>query len=207
MGPPALPSDPELRERAAEILARGEYQQYRNDERAWIDFYGQLYDWYSAVWDRLQALQSESPLLYWTILAGLFGLAVLLLVHVVWTVRIALRAGAPESDPVDTPRERDLRGEAERLAAAGHFLEAARRYQLACLELLIARGDLELRRSDPNSTLRQRLTASALPASMHPEFRACLDSLEAHWFRDREDDPELYRSWRSLHGALQDQFG
>ena len=203
----SVPSDAELRERAAEILARTEYAAYRVDERAWADFYTQLYELYLELWKWLEALHTESPALYWTILAALFAVAVSLLLHMVWTIRIALRAAPPASPRAASDRPADLRARAEALAGAGHFLAAAHCYQLACLDLLIARGGLELRRSDPNTTLRARLAESALPESERDRFCAQLDALEAQWFRDREDDPHLYRAWRDLDGSLRGALG
>lgn len=202
----SVPSDAQLRERASEILARSEYAQYRVDEGAWMDFYRRLDGLYLELWERLQALHIESPALYWAILAGLFGIAVLLLVHMIWTIRIALRTSPPPDAP-EPVRGSDWGVKAEELAAAGHFLDAARCYQLASLELLIARGRLELRRSDPNPTLRERVAESALPQRAQAEFRVALDALEAQWFRDREDDPDLFRAWRSLHGSLREALG
>jgi len=203
----SVPGDAELRGRAADILARGEYAQYRVDERAWMDFYSHLNDAYLALWERLEALHADAPALYWAILAGLLGVAVLLIVHMVWTIRIALRTAAPPEAPPPSVAGTELRERAEALGATGQFLDAARCYQLACLELLIARGSLELRRSDPNPTLRERLAASDLSPRTREEFRAQLDALEAQWFRDREDDPDLFRAWRSLHGSLRGALG
>jgi hypothetical protein len=92
--------------------------------------------------------------------------------------------------------------EARALAADGHFLAAAHHVQLAALQMLLERRFVELARSEPNATLRRRLSGSSLPEAEKGDFLSLLDRLEAHWFRDREDDRALYRDWCQLHARL-----
>src|SRR6266403_795887 len=87
---------------------------------------------------------------------------------------------------------------ADALARRGMFLEAARRVQLAALDLLLRARVVELGRSDPNRTLRRRLRDAALPEAERGDLLALIDWLEQRWFRDRNEERELYDRWRSL---------
>ncbi|MDJ0867259.1 MAG: hypothetical protein QNK03_14205 [Myxococcota bacterium] len=198
-----LPGDESARALAAEILARDEYARYRVDEAAWRAFFGRIADAFEAFQVWMSALHQTAPLVYWLVLGGLLGVAVLLLAHVVYSVRAALLAQAPEVDGRRLPGVRDFAAEGRRLASEGRFLEAARRIQLACLERLIESGALELQRADANRTLRRRVGASALPGALQRELVALVDRLEARLFRDHADDHALYRDWLSLHARLE----
>jgi hypothetical protein len=95
--------------------------------------------------------------------------------------------------------------EGEALAREGRFLEAAHAMHLACLAVLLGAGALELRRHDPNRTLRRRIARAAIPEGARRDFLALLGRLERRWFRDRspaDDDRELFDAWRSLHARL-----
>ena len=92
--------------------------------------------------------------------------------------------------------------EAAALAASGAFLEAARRLQLAVLDLLLRRRVLELGRADANRALRDRLHRAPLPDAERIDLLALIDRFERAWFRDRIEDPALYADWRSLHARL-----
>lgn len=200
---PSAASDEEVRRVARELLAGDEYARFRIDEEAWLAFFERLARGLDALRLWFEGLRVESPLFYWGTLLGLTLLAIVLLGHVVWSIRAALRAEPPDDPRVAAPG-RDLAEEAARLAAAGRFLDAARRLEHACLEELVARGWIELGRGDANSVLRRRLGDAPLAAPRRRELLALVDRLEARLFRDPVDDAELYRSWRRLHARLRD---
>ena len=205
MAAPALPGDEEVRRLAAEILSQREYAIYRPDD-AWL---GSLVE-VLRLFERFRLWMAElyvvAPLLYWLFLIGLLSVAALLLGHVVWSLRSALRAGEPR--PVRQDQSpRDFVAEAEALASEGRFLDAARRMQLGCLELLLAGRVLELSRADPNRTLRRRIRQAALPSAQSSAFLSLLDRLEERTFRDAAADPDLYRGWLQLHHELRVAVG
>ena len=202
MGDAAVPSDAELRELAQQILDRHEYAQYRVDELTQFRIWAWLGEQLAALIAWIGELRDTAPGVYGSFVVVLALVALVLFAHVVWSFRVALRAPALEATPRAPERRRDFRSEAEALAAGGGYLEAARRYQLGCLQLLLERGVLELQRADPNRTLRRRLARAPLPGTVRDRFRELVDRLEAQWFRDREEDPELFRAWRELHTAL-----
>ncbi len=194
-------SDPQIQALAREILAREEYARFRVLEQEWL---ADWLAWLARGLEGLVRLRTESPWLWALLLLGLLAIAALLLAHVVYSLRAALRAPGPPRRPRSTG-EPGLDREAEDLATAGRFLDAAHAMHLACLRRLLDRGALELRRHDPNPVLRARIVRSALAERERGEFLALLDGLETRWFRDRApaaDDQALFEAWRGLHQRL-----
>lgn len=201
MTPDAL-GDESVRALAREVLARPEYARFRAPEAAWWDqlkrTLGDFFGWLDALW-------ATSPFLYVLLLGGLVALAAALLAHLVWAVRRALSVPpppAPARRGADAP---DLAGEALALARAERFLEAAHAMQLACLAELMAKGALDLRRHEPNRTLRRRILQGRLPEAERRDFVDLLGRLEGRWFRERGSEPgdrDLFAAWRDLHARL-----
>lgn len=197
-------SDERVRELAHTILTRREYARFRPLDP---ELLGSLTRWLADAVRWLADLYDVSPLLWYALFVSLLLASAALLGHVVWTVRVALRASPPA--PPRAPREEGPRfeREAERLAAAGRLLEAAHAMHLACIERLLRAGALELRRHEANRTLRRRIASAGLAPAQRGEFLRLLDALEARWFRDpapRGGDAELFERWRALHGRLGD---
>jgi len=192
----ALPSDDRVRHLADTILARREYAAHRDDLEGLAALAELLRDALARFEAFVAHLAVSQPLAYWALVAGLAGVVLLLLAHLVWSVRAALRTRS--APPPQAPLRRDLVAEAEALAARGRYLEAARRAQHAWLEALVRRGVLDLERDDTNATLRLRLADCALPPAERHQAIALLDDLERQLFRDREDDPALFDAWRGL---------
>src|SRR6266516_2241861 len=177
------PLDEQVRALAVAIHKRSEFALWH--DTPWLMSF---LAWLSGLWE-------TDPMLYWAMLAGLVAVALLLLAHVTWAVRRALAVAPPAVAP-------PFLEEADALARRGLFLEAARRVQLAALDLLLRARVLELGRSDPNRTLRRRLRDAALPEAERGDLLALIDWLEQRWFRDRSEERELYDRWRSLHARL-----
>ena len=194
-------SDLHVQALAREILAREEYARFRVLEQEWL---AEWLAWLARLLEGLVRLRAESPLLWALLLLGLLAITALLLAHVAYSLRAALRASGPPPRP-RSAREPELDREAEDLAAAGRFLDAAHAMHLACLRRLLDRGAVELRRHDPNPVLRARVARSRLAERERGEFLALLDGLETRWFRDRAPDAgdrTLFEAWRGLHRRL-----
>jgi len=192
-------SDDRVRALATEILLRPEYARWRGQSLAWLE---RLRTWLERFLSWSNNLAVHAPVLYWTLLVLLLGLAVGLLLHVAVSLRAALAqpaAGVSPRADADDPRFLE---HAEVLAQKGRFLDAARTVQLAAIDLLIRRRVLTLARADANRVLRRRLGAAALPGSERGELLLLLERLERCWFRDRAEDHELYERWRQLYGRL-----
>ena len=199
MAAPSDLSDEQIRTLAAEILSRDEFFRPGVAEEAWRALLARLLGFL----DFLGALRISSPLIYWLILAGLLLVAVVLIVHVVWTVRIALRMPRPGAREPGRPSGPGLLEQAESLAGEERFLEAARRVELGTLELLLRRRVIELSRSDPGRTLREQVRRSGLPEAERSSLIALQERLEAGLFREHEADRSLYQAWLDLHRRLE----
>lgn len=194
------PSDERVRGLADEILSNPPYEAW-NDPAfdAWRRALERLADFFG--W--MEAISVDSPLLYWAILGGMLLLALALLVHIVWAVRVALRAPAADVRPAPTAERPRWSEEARALAAQGRHLEAAHRLALGSVQALVEEGHIDLGRSDANRILRERVRAAGLPDDLVEEFLGLLDRFEARWFRDRLEDPGLYEAWRGLYARIE----
>jgi hypothetical protein len=192
-------SDEQIRTLAAEILSRDEYFRPGIAEEAWRALLARILGFL----DFLEALRFSSPLLYWMILGILLLAAVVLLAHVVWTVRLALRMPGPETQERARPAGPGFLEQAESLAREERFLEAARRVELGILELLLRRRVIELSRSDPGRTLREQVRVSALPEAERSSLISLQRRLEAGLFREHAADRVLYQAWLDLHRRLE----
>jgi hypothetical protein len=201
--PHAGPTDEAIRAAARELLSREEYARFRFADSLpdWLDA---LRRWIAGYVQWTHDLSVASPLLFALLVGGLITLSLLLLAHIAWSLRVAMRVRSAEDARETPPTARDFAAEAAQLAARGNTLEACRALQLACLELLIGRGALALARHDSNSTLRRRLRDSGLPAGLREDLIAGIDRLERSWFRDRESSPELLALWRHIHSGLRE---
>ena len=211
-------TDEQARAAAEAILSAPEYTRWESGVLPWFAFLDRIGDW---VPDWLIALVSKLGLLVSALLEGLgrilglfgfFGevgrgvgwialcliLALVIALIRVWHAR--RERGVAESAPASASAlaHRDALREARALAASGRYLEAAHRVQLATLALLISSDWLELARSDPNRTLRQRLADSPLPERERQQFIRLVDRLEALWFDRPRQDPELFDQWIAL---------
>jgi hypothetical protein len=222
-----LVSDEEARAAAREILAQPEFARWHSDFEAWLraleGLLERIPDWLIdvAAWlkevvlegillgmlramGRLLGLVGEPPGAL-----GLLAVCLLLAVAIVlayrfWdTRRRESRAG--RDAPGTSRSHADSIREARALARDGHYLEAAHRVQLATLARLIETQRLELARSDPNRTLRRRVSDSTLPERDRRQLVALVDRLESLWFDQPREDRELFEAWlaldeRMLHG-------
>ena len=157
--------------------------------------------------DWLDRLAGESPWLYALVLASLAAFALLLLAHIAWSIRAALRTPAPPKRRARADERPRFAEEAHALAQQGRYLEASQRLQLASLELLLEGGTIELGRHESNRTLRARLAESRLPGELRAALTRELNELQARWFREHRADRGLYERWCELHARLRDGEG
>ena len=213
-----MATDEELRNAAADILAGSEFTRWHTNYESWLTLLeriGELIpDW---LFQLLSWVQRAAGTIFEWIgeflrLFGVFGdvgegvgwvavcilIAALIVLGWNWRGRRALHhmSGAAQRSPGRGHAEA-IR-EAGALARTGQYLEAAHRVQLATLALLIEYDWLELARSDPNRTLRDRVRASALPKLERRQLVGLVDRLEALWFDEPRDDRLLFEDWISL---------
>jgi len=198
------PADAEVRALAEEILAKHPYAQWRHVDLESLDRFS---NWIKDYFGWMGRLYFESPVLYWLLIVGLLAVAVGLMVHIVWTIRVASRLRAPGPVRIDPEKPPRWAAEAEALAHQGRYLEATHRLVLGSSELLVRGGWIELARAEPNRVLRRRLREASLPDTTRTRFLALLDAFETRFFRDRVEDPALYQDWKGLHSTLARQVG
>jgi hypothetical protein len=198
---PGLASDARIRELTAEVLARDEYAKYRSLS---AEALRELVEWFSDALDWLPGLYVASPLLFWSVIALLALVNVLLITHIVWSVRSALRrSSAAQMAAADSGAGPDFVAEAERLASRGAHLEGAHRLLLATLAHAARTRVLELRPDDGNRTVCRKLRASALSPALQQQLVELIRRTEASWFGARENGAELYAAWLDVYGRLQ----
>jgi len=200
--PDALPPDAEVQRVLAELLAQPRYARRKTDDQAWLELLERLGAWLDGFQLWMADLSAAAPLLYWTLLLGLLGVGVALVAHMGLSLRAALRAPEARRVPTGAPANRDLAAEAQALASHGRFLEASRSMHLACLEVLVERGWVDLRRGETNRNLRHKLARAPLPAPQRRALAELLTRLERQVFRDRLEDRSLFEDWRGLHREL-----
>lgn len=201
MSPGGRPHDDQVRALAQDILAQHRYAQWRDTGSELLE---RFLAWIADYLAWTEKLQAESPLLYGIFVAGLSLVALLLVAHIVWSIRVALAVPAPAEPTPRSAQAPRWAEEAERLALQGRFLEGAHRLVLGSIEVLVKRDVIELGRAEANRVLRDRVRGSSLPSGVRDRFLALLDAFEERWFRDRLEDAALYRQWHELHANLRE---
>ena len=190
MLPGSVPSDDEIRQLASRILERPEYAAWRPDQAL-----RQLIEWLSSLWVTNQPL-------FWLITGISVLLLVLIVVHLVWTIRFGMATRPPATLPAPAANASRFADEARRLAEQGRFLDAARALQLGTIEILVRKGHVRLGRGDANATFRRRVREAPLGDGLREELVALIARLERSLFRDRDEDETLYRSWQHAYAQV-----
>lgn len=177
------------------ILAQPEYQQ--PDPTFLMRLLEKLSEWLRNLgWgDRVHDLKQAAPFLFWAIVGLLVAVLLLLLYHIVMTIRIALQREEPE------PRRRALRAEgvaapsvlreqALALAAGGQFAAAIELLYRALFVLLDRR---EMLRCDPALTNWERARALSGQPALVPELEALARRLDGLWYGGQSADAALWR--------------
>jgi hypothetical protein len=190
--------DQAVRERAAEILARPQYARFRTLQAEWL---GKLLELFNEWLAWITQLHARAPGLYFTLLLGMLALCALLITHLVWSLRAAMRMPAPAA-AARGAGERDFAAEARSLAERGEFLEASHRLLLASLAHAARNRLVELKPDDGNRALCRKLEGAAIDPAMRARWIELIARTDALWFGARAQDAELYAAWRNVYGAL-----
>jgi hypothetical protein len=213
-----LVTDEQAREAANEILSGREFTRWQTDYDAWLALLEELADlipdWLieSGVWIGKMIETIFDSIAGFLEFFGVFGsaqegigwIAVCILAAALivlgrhWLSRVAVEAGSSRERRRPGRDHAEAMKSARDLARDGHYLAAAHRVQLATLALLIEFDWLELARSDPNRTLRDRVRGSAIPKPEARRLIELIDRLEMLWFSERHDDRALFEDWLTL---------
>lgn len=191
-------SDSAVRGLAREILSRSEFPSHADPQSTLEQWMRRFFESI----DKLGVIHDTAPILYWTIIAVSLIVGLGLLTHVIYTVYAALSAPEPSRRSLATAGGPDLKREAEELAAAGSFLEAAHRLMIASFRALAEHAVIDLRPDRPNRWIRAALRGSALAESLAAEIDSLVERTERQWFGDRQNDPEIYLQWQSAFERL-----
>ena len=211
-------TDDQAREAAKEILSGREFTRWHTDYEAWLAMLERIpdlvpdwliealvwigsaieaiFDWIADFLEFFGVFGDAREEIGWLAVC-LLAAAMIVLVRQ-WMTRSAGLKPSPEQRRRPGRDHASAMVSARRLAREGHYLEAAHRVQLATLALLIEFDWLELARSDPNRTLRDRVRASALPKPEARRLIELVDRLERLWFSEPSDDRALFEDWVSL---------
>ena len=198
------PTDADVLEHAAEIVARREFAQYNPD--GFISVFDGLVrslEWFVDLIESLRALQQTSPGLYLLIMLGLLVVSLGLIAHIVWAVSSAMKTPpAPELEAGSEAKRVDFAAEARALAANGRYLEAAHRLLLASLARMAQARVIELEPDHTNEIVSSRIRASSLPLELRDELVGLIGRTERAWFGTRRSEPALYEDWASTFEKL-----
>lgn len=211
-------TDEQARQAANDILSGREFTRWHTDYESWLamleriaditpdwlveafvwlgDALEATFDWIASFLEFFGVFGDAREGIGW-LAVGLLAAALIVLGRH-WVGRFAVEArSSPENRRPGRDHASALKS-ARDLAREGHYLEAAHRVQLATLALLIETDWLELARSDPNRTLRDRVRASSLPKPEARRLIELVDRLETLWFKEPREDRALFEDWLSL---------
>jgi hypothetical protein len=196
-------ADARVRELAHAILERPEYKNFRLESYDWLAIIAAKW---RALMEWLGHLHETDTRTYWLLLCGLGVVCIALVLHIVWTLRAALRSVPPPLAADRRAQEQDFAGDARALAERGQHLEAAHRLLLASLRGLARRRVIPLRPEDGNHAVCQQLVRSGLPAALREQLVALILETERAWFGaapGTEPAPvALYQRWDAAYAQL-----
>jgi hypothetical protein len=200
---PSALSDARVRELAHAILERPQYKNFRPES---YDLFALVAEKWRALMDWLFGLREADAQLYWLLLCGLGAICLALVLHIVWTVRSALRSVPPPAASDVRVREHDFAREARMFADRGQHLEAAHRLLLASLRGLAQRRLIPLRPEDGNHAVCRQLSASGLPAALRGRLTELILETERAWYGAGEGPmhtpASLYQRWDAAYAQL-----
>ncbi len=184
------------------ILERPRYKNFRPESH---DLAGLIGEKWRELMNWLLQLRDTDPKLYWALLLGLCALCALLIAHMVWTLRAALRA-LPTAPPAEAQTESsDFAQEARDLAKRGEHLQAAHQLWLASLRILAQRRHIPLSPEDGNRAVCRQLAASQLPRALREQLIELITETEQAWFgypQAQAEGAPLYRRWDQAYAQL-----
>lgn len=190
----------EIRETLEEILSASDYD-YLREETSILKKYAEELS--RIVEEFFAGLSEAHPTLYWLIVTLLLAILILLIWHISYTFRTALKEkarplpwGITESG---SPSSRALRRRAEDAAAQGRHLEAVRLLLRAAVRLAEERLDCG---SLKGRTNREVLGMASSLEGMRAPFMELIQTVEGIWYGRRFAGPDDYELCRRLSNEL-----
>lgn len=202
----ALPDPDRIREKAAEVVGRPEFQEAEN-----IDLRGEFFVWLIRLIERALTpffaffghLWEFSPILATVVFVLLVVLLVVIVGHIIRSFRVAMQRrtgtahlGLIQKRPLD-PRSFEL--EAEDAARRQDYIVAVRLlFRAALLRLELA----EKRTTRPGVTNREYLRRYR-GTSSYDALRQFVEVIDAKWYGGSSCDQQDYLTCRQAHATLQ----
>jgi hypothetical protein len=192
----AAPGSDAVRDKLHDILSRSEFG--APQQPWWADLVRRFFEWLGNLYD-------TAPILFWLLFVLLAGLLLLLLGHLVWTVRRVLTAGGRSGRRDNTAAERRqrslaCRAEAARLASAGEYTEAIRYLFLSLLYLFDESGRVLFQRALTN---QEYLGLFAARPQVQADLRTFVAVLDDHWYGERRTDEVTYHQCQALFDEME----
>jgi Domain of unknown function (DUF4129) len=192
------PNEEQVRHKLDEVFARPEFSGQDDTllMRLILQLIAGFFRWLGSLYD-------TAPVLFWMLLIGCLVLLVLLVVHIVWTVRRVWFAADRHSshDPNAAQRQQmslQFRAEADQRAAAGEFTEAIRCLFLSLVYRFDESGRVNFQQAYTN---REYLALFADRPPVQQQLGVFVDILDDFWYAQRPTDQarlarclELYQS-------------
>jgi hypothetical protein len=191
------PSDEVIRHQLDDILTRPEF---KSREDFWLRVLRAIGSF--VLW--LAELHVRNPALYWVLIAACVVVLVLLVVHLIRTLRRVFGFGSRLA-PAEHPEEKRRRlsraywEEARSWAAQGEFTEAIRFLFLSLVYRYDESGKVSFRTAYTN---REYLGLFADRLSIQSGLKVFVDTLDDHWYGQHPTDRERFESCLVLFERL-----
>jgi hypothetical protein len=201
------PASEEIRRRAAEIVARPDYElRPRPSNLDWlVDLFWEVLEWILAPFAWLFRLTEGLPeALRWLIIAALVVILALLVWHILYSLVQAVQAPRTRAKlEQDALRRRADPAELERQADAA----AARSDYITAVRLLFRAGVLRLEKLEdkpnrPGTTNRELLRRYQRVPGLAESLRRFVDTIDRKWYGEEQCLPNDYAVCRLAHEAV-----
>ncbi|HLJ95994.1 MAG TPA: DUF4129 domain-containing protein [Gemmataceae bacterium] len=192
------PTEPEIRRRLKEVLARPEFSQHEKTLSEMLaEQLARLFAW-------LGALRNANPILFWLLLVGCLLLLLLLGIHIGWSIRRMLAGGTSLQEAAVAQEKRRRQSlayweEAQRRAAERDFTEAIRFLFLSLVYAYDENGRVGFQNAYTN---REYLSLFADRPEVRSELAVFVDTLDDHWYGQRPTDEARYQECLALYQSL-----
>jgi hypothetical protein len=196
---PGRPSEEEVRAKLDEVFSRPEFSP--PPDNSWLRH---VLEWLSNFFSFLGGLREAAPIFYWLLLGACIALLLVLLGHIVLSVRRVLYAGASGGGPDGSQAKRErlsrvYADEAHRRAAERDFTEAVRFLFLSLIYRFDETGRVSFLKSYTN---REYLQVFEDRSGIHSQMNVFVDILDDHWYGQRSTEAREYESCRRLYEGL-----
>jgi hypothetical protein len=196
----AIPTPDTIRQTAKEVLARPTYEMRPTyDSRYVLDFIWRLLQ---PVFKFLSRLWDISPVLAWFVAIVLLAILVLLIGHILYTFRQALKRRAVLADPLQLSVHKldplELEIEAENAAVRHDYITAVR---LLFRAILLRIAVYEKRQFRPGATNQQYIRRYS-KASFVGALQQFVNVIDAKWYGQSQCQAEDYFACRQAHATI-----